>query len=217
VDEISMVSKQHLHAMHKKLALSKLYGSEEPLGGINFVFFGDFLQFPPVAATSLIAPGIGASTICADLVMSSIDVIVELTKQKRQTDEAYLGVLTNIRKRTISDKDVKFLQKYCKMPPLKQIPGSIEPEPISGPYGPCAHDPYGRPSPFLALAHLTAHIWHIMSSPFFNFRGSLNKKAKRSILVMSSRPLKTFYSLSYPPLLRLSSPALRFGALWRGD
>ena len=111
VDEISMVSKEYLHLMHLKLAASRRYGSNQLLGGINFIFFGDFLQFPPVAATSLLSCATNQNTVCADLIMNSINIHVELTDQKRQNDKEYLDVLTNIRDGRVTEKDYLFLKK----------------------------------------------------------------------------------------------------------
>jgi hypothetical protein len=122
VDEISMVSKQYLHRMNTKLCAVRTKGQDMPLGGINYIFFGDFMQFAPVAGTSLISEVYSNNTIGADLVMKSVTILIELTKQKRQTDASYLSVLTNIRKGCVSQSDYEFLTKHCKLPPLNTIP-----------------------------------------------------------------------------------------------
>jgi hypothetical protein len=46
VDEISMVGCTMLATMHLKL--QKLKSSILPFGGLNIMFMGDFLQFPPI-------------------------------------------------------------------------------------------------------------------------------------------------------------------------
>jgi hypothetical protein len=56
VDEILMVGKEMLGDMHDKL--SQNIGEENTdhiLGNKSFVFFGDFLQFPPVGKTCIIS------------------------------------------------------------------------------------------------------------------------------------------------------------------
>ena len=51
IDEISMVSPCHLQFIN--LRLQQVLESNEPFGGLNVVFIGDFYQLPPVKAESL--------------------------------------------------------------------------------------------------------------------------------------------------------------------
>jgi hypothetical protein len=51
IDEISMVGCTLLATIHLKL--QKLESNILPFGGINIMFMGDFLQFPPISDTPL--------------------------------------------------------------------------------------------------------------------------------------------------------------------
>jgi hypothetical protein len=55
-DEISMVGYVMFNTMHLKL--QKLKSSILPFGGLNTVFMGDFLQFPPIIDTPLFSTNI---------------------------------------------------------------------------------------------------------------------------------------------------------------
>ena len=109
-----MVSKEKLNDMNRCMATL-----DWPImGNISYIFFGDFLQFSPVAARSLINPVTTSREILANAVMAAIDYIVELTDQKRQTDVKYLELLRNLRNFTPTMKDVQYLQMNCSMPPI---------------------------------------------------------------------------------------------------
>jgi hypothetical protein len=56
VDEISMVGYAMLNTMHLKL--QKLKSNILPFGGLNIMFMGDFLQFPPIIDTPLFSTNI---------------------------------------------------------------------------------------------------------------------------------------------------------------
>lgn len=116
IDEISMVSKSKLGKMHAKLGYH-LNGIDHVLGNKSFIFFGDFLQFPPVGGTSLISSLEGKKTnrlcLLGERVFLSIEYAFELVVQKRQDDATYLKLLRNIRSNSVTSEDFKYLYDNC--------------------------------------------------------------------------------------------------------
>jgi ATP-dependent exoDNAse (exonuclease V) alpha subunit len=126
IDEISMVSQEKLAKMQQILGVN---GKGSIFGNISYIFFGDFLQFTPVGGTSIISINENRTSsyhrssnqLLSNQVLNAINYMVELTEQKRQTDEKYLEMLRHIRSGHPTEQDVEYLRKFCKMPPLDQL------------------------------------------------------------------------------------------------
>ncbi|CAF4990080.1 unnamed protein product [Rotaria sp. Silwood1] len=73
IDEISMVGCHMLARFHKITTIAKHTQPSVPFGGINMIFLGDFIQYPPVLDRPL----------CANLLSSkeTLDDTLNLTKQ----------------------------------------------------------------------------------------------------------------------------------------
>jgi hypothetical protein len=140
VDEISMVGKERLCDMHDKLGvnLGDSLQSNHLLGNKSFIFFGDFLQFPPVGKTCIISK----STFPVDangerqyfsesrkrqigtLIFRSIDYMLELTEQKRQDDLEYLNFLRDVRDMKVNETHLEYLKKNCCIESINNYPSN---------------------------------------------------------------------------------------------
>lgn len=106
IDEMSMVGLSLLARLNRVVKAAKHGNSEAPFGGVNVIFFGDYLQYSPVLDKPLyqISTSIQQFTErqiemqCAQKVMSQINCVVELTQQMRTEDRRYLELLSRLRK-----------------------------------------------------------------------------------------------------------------------
>ena len=48
IDEVSMIGCRHLLKIHTTLCKAKCVDPSIPFGGVDIIFFGDFMQLPPV-------------------------------------------------------------------------------------------------------------------------------------------------------------------------
>lgn len=99
IDEISMMSSRIFELLDK--IGKKIKQNQEPFGGIQIIFSGDFFQLPPVKETIFCFE--------SELFEKSFDVIINLTKVFRQTDNVYKKLLLNLRKGLISKKSIELL------------------------------------------------------------------------------------------------------------
>ena len=53
IDEVSMIGCHELVKIHQALCKAKCVPSSVPFGGVDMIFFGDFIQFPPVKDSAL--------------------------------------------------------------------------------------------------------------------------------------------------------------------
>ncbi len=100
VDEVSMARADLIDAMDAALRAAR--GSRAPFGGVQIVFFGDFLQLPPVVtqADGQILAELGyRSPYAFDAqVLREIDpVFAEMQIVHRQTDEDFVRLLGRLR------------------------------------------------------------------------------------------------------------------------
>ena len=58
IDEVSMMSCRDLQKIHERLS-KVLNEFDEPFGGLNVIFAGDFAQLPPVGGKSLYSYAVG--------------------------------------------------------------------------------------------------------------------------------------------------------------
>ena len=104
IDEISMISREVLEILDQ--VFRAVRGNEKPMGGIQMLFFGDFLQLPPINRDSNVSNFCFDSKIWEDLKFHNII----LDKIFRQSDENFIKLLNNLRFGIIDDEDKKILE-----------------------------------------------------------------------------------------------------------
>lgn len=116
IDEVSMISAEILCAISRRLQM--LFCSEEPFGGLNMLFFGDFYQFPPVSGTSLYKQSFSSTLdtngkVDAALgchLWKQLNAAVVLRHNYRQRcDFRYISLLHNFLKGNLTDNDFNLL------------------------------------------------------------------------------------------------------------
>ena len=120
VDEVSMIGCRQLLKIHTALCKGKCVPSSLPFGGVDILFFGDFIQFPPVKDTPLfyswskkkskskskqseINKNLGAH------LWKQINTIILLDEQMRCTDPVYLDLLNRLREGKCTYTDAALL------------------------------------------------------------------------------------------------------------
>lgn len=97
VDEVSMVDAITLDTVDE--VCREIRQSNEPFGGMQVVFVGDFFQLPPIAKN-----GDSAQFAFTAKVWERMSpVVCYLSEQHRQDDGSYLEFLTAFRKRTLDE------------------------------------------------------------------------------------------------------------------
>jgi hypothetical protein len=125
LDEVSMLSCHDMFQISAQLARAT-NEHDEPFGGINMVFAGDFAQLPPVKGGALYSRNIGAQ-LTARMSMKAqeetigkalwhqVTTVVILRENMRQTsqsadDEKLRTALENMRYKACTPDDIKFLR-----------------------------------------------------------------------------------------------------------
>ena len=122
VDEVSMIGCSQLVKIANALTKAKCADPSLPFGGVDIIFFGDFIQFPPVKDSPLYCGWNNGknrakkkqSEINKELGMhlwKQINHIVLLDEQMRVQDQAYLEMLNRLREGKCTDNDVEMLNK----------------------------------------------------------------------------------------------------------
>jgi ATP-dependent exoDNAse (exonuclease V) alpha subunit len=117
IDEMSMVGLSLLARLNRVVKTAKHFKPEVSFGGVNVIFFGDYLQYSPVMdkplyATFVALPQCTERDIemqCAHKIMSQINCAVELTQQMRTEDIRYLELLNRLRKGQTTIEDYQLL------------------------------------------------------------------------------------------------------------
>lgn len=116
IDEVSMLRADILDAMD--FMLRKVRRNELPFGGVQVLFIGDLLQLPPVVKTEewrlLHKYYRGMFFFHSHVVQQYPPLYIELDKIFRQTDDAFISVLNNLRNNAISESDVQLLNHFVK-------------------------------------------------------------------------------------------------------
>ena len=99
IDEISMMSCKIFELLNKIGQMVRC--NNKPFGGIQIIFSGDFFQLPPVKEIFFCFE--------SEEFNKSFDIIINLTKIYRQTDQLYKKLLLNMRKGLISKKSIELL------------------------------------------------------------------------------------------------------------
>jgi ATP-dependent exoDNAse (exonuclease V) alpha subunit len=117
IDEMSMVGLSLLARLNRVVKTAKHINTESPFGGVNVIFFGDYLQYSPVLDRPLYhnCASIQQYTErqiemqCAQKVISQINCVVELKQQMRTEDARYLELLNRLRHGESTIEDYQLL------------------------------------------------------------------------------------------------------------
>ena len=122
VDEVSMIGCIHLSKISKCLTTAKHANPDLPFGGVDVIFLGDFIQFPPIGDyplycdwndDSVTAPK-SKSEIERNLgqnLWKQVNRVVLLDEQMRITDKPYQDLLNRLREGKCTDSDFEMLNK----------------------------------------------------------------------------------------------------------
>ena len=123
IDEISMVRADILDSVDIFL---KRYGKKKghPFGGTQMIFIGDLYQLPPVVTSTEKAlfsghyrsPYFFSARVFDEDLFTKITApfemeFIELEKVYRQKDEKFLDILNNIRNNTVTEEEIKEINK----------------------------------------------------------------------------------------------------------
>ncbi|CAF4434020.1 unnamed protein product [Rotaria magnacalcarata] len=105
IDEMSMVGLSLLARLNRIVKTAKHINSEIPFGGVNVIFFGDYLQYSLVLDRPLYHSCASSEQIterqidmqCAQKLISQMNCVVELSQQMRTEDLRYLELLNRLR------------------------------------------------------------------------------------------------------------------------
>lgn len=123
IDEMSMVGLNLLAKLNRIICSAKHVDPQVPFGGVNVIFFGDYLQYRPVydapLHTDFSAPSKRNSTklpsekevqqrVARSLILQ-INCVVKLTQQMRTEDQRYLELLERLRHGKCNHDDYELL------------------------------------------------------------------------------------------------------------
>lgn len=125
IDEVSMLRADLLDAIDTVLRQVRR-NRHVPFGGVQILFIGDLQQLPPVVKESewqvLKQYYPTLFFFGARALREEQPVYVELEHIYRQTDEQFISVLNNLRRNTVSPRDIELLNQ-CFKPGFKAAPG----------------------------------------------------------------------------------------------
>jgi len=116
IDEVSMLRADLLDAMD--FMMQTVRKKHTPFGGVQVLFIGDLLQLPPVIRDeewrTLRTYYKGKFFFHSHVVQQNPPLYIELSKIFRQTDDAFISILNNLRNNQISSADIQALNQYVK-------------------------------------------------------------------------------------------------------
>ncbi len=116
IDEVSMLRADLLDAMD--FMMQSVRRKSTPFGGVQVLFIGDLLQLPPVIRDeewrTLRTYYKGKFFFHSYVVQQNPPLYIELSKIFRQTDDAFISILNNLRNNQISAVDIQTLNQYVK-------------------------------------------------------------------------------------------------------
>lgn len=116
IDEVSMLRADLLDAMD--FMMQTVRKRNQPFGGVQVLFIGDLLQLPPVIRDdewrTLKQYYKGKFFFHSHVVQQNPPLYIELDKIFRQTDDAFISVLNNLRNNKISKEDITTLNQYVQ-------------------------------------------------------------------------------------------------------
>jgi hypothetical protein len=114
IDEVSMLRADVLDAID--FVLRKVRRREQAFGGVQVLFIGDLLQLPPVVKNEewKVLQNFygGVFFFHAKVMQQNPPLYIELDKIFRQSDEAFIGVLNNLRNNIVTNQDLQLLNKF---------------------------------------------------------------------------------------------------------
>jgi uncharacterized protein YpbB len=116
IDEVSMLRADLLDAID--FMMQSVRRKKMPFGGVQVLFIGDLLQLPPVIRdeewSTLKKYYNGKFFFHSHVVQQNPPLYIELSKIFRQTDDAFISILNNLRNNQISQEDIKNLNEYVQ-------------------------------------------------------------------------------------------------------
>jgi hypothetical protein len=114
IDEVSMLSCQTMVSLNAQLMKIKNHPTVT-FGGVNLIFFGDFLQFPAVSRLDLYMDRPRSEYALGHNLWRSLNAAVILRQQMRQAkDPDYAALLQRVRYRIPSEDDiVRLNERVC--------------------------------------------------------------------------------------------------------
>jgi hypothetical protein len=116
IDEVSMLRADLLDAMD--FMMQSVRKKNTAFGGVQVLFIGDLLQLPPVIRDdewrTLRKYYKGKFFFHSHVIQQNPPLYIELSKIFRQTDEAFISILNNLRNNQISEDDIQALNQYVK-------------------------------------------------------------------------------------------------------
>jgi hypothetical protein len=116
IDEVSMLRADLLDAMD--FMMQTVRKNSNPFGGVQVLYIGDLLQLPPVIRDeewkTLRTYYKGKFFFHSHVVQQNPPLYIELSKIFRQTDDAFISVLNNLRNNQITAEDIQALNQYVK-------------------------------------------------------------------------------------------------------
>ncbi len=116
IDEVSMLRADLLDAMD--FMMQTVRKKSSPFGGVQVLFIGDLLQLPPVIRDeewrTLKTYYKGKFFFHSHVVQQNPPLYIELSKIFRQTDDAFISILNNLRNNQIAQSDIQALNQYVK-------------------------------------------------------------------------------------------------------
>ncbi len=116
IDEVSMLRGDLLDAVD--FMMQTVRRNTHPFGGVQVLFIGDLLQLPPVIRDeewrTLKNYYRGKFFFHSHVLQTYPPIYIELSKIYRQTDDAFISVLNNLRNNQITPEDISILNQYVK-------------------------------------------------------------------------------------------------------
>ncbi len=116
IDEVSMLRADLLDAID--FMMQTVRKTKQPFGGVQVLFIGDLLQLPPVIRDEewriLRNYYKGKFFFHSHVMQQYPPLYIELSKIFRQTDDAFISVLNNLRNNQISVNDLTVLNQYVQ-------------------------------------------------------------------------------------------------------
>jgi hypothetical protein len=116
IDEVSMLRADLLDAID--FMMQSVRKKKTPFGGVQVLFIGDLLQLPPVIRdeewSTLRKYYNGKFFFHSHVIQQNPPLYIELSKIFRQSDDAFISILNNLRNNQISNQDITVLNQYVK-------------------------------------------------------------------------------------------------------
>jgi hypothetical protein len=125
IDEISMMDCKVMEYLHTQLAIAKA-NPEVSFGGVNIIFFRDFLQLPAVRNPDLYIDS--KEWGAGHRLWRSLNAVVILKEQMRQAgDPLYASLLSRFRLRVPTDEDIEILRRRigARLPNMQSVPAIV--------------------------------------------------------------------------------------------